>query len=134
MRVTRPVSLSPTSRHGWKPCTWWRLDARLTPGRNLRLAALTACGKHLPFVNTIKIHRNHKKASAFGNFFDFLKALQFNGLRCFHPVCAKKSCGRAKKKCERAPKKRTAKARRTARIRAPSTSSSKTRKKSSDFF
>ena len=71
MRVTRPVSLSPTRRHDWKSCTEWRLDARLTSGRGLPQAALTACLKSLPFVNTIKIHRNAKNASRNDDFFDF---------------------------------------------------------------
>ena len=105
--MTRPVSLSQTRRHDWKPCTGWRLDARLTVGRCLRVTALTACGKHLPCVNTITIRRKRKKCKRTRRFFlIFLKRCNSTTCDTFPHSSPKKSCGRAKK----TPKKRAAKA------------------------
>ena len=131
MRVTRPVSLSPTRRHDWKPCTGWRLDARLTVGRCLRVTALTASLKHLPCVNTITIRRKRKNASGHDDFFlIFLK-------RCNSTTCYEFSHFAQKKKMQTRQKKRPKNGRRKPPNGAyplPSTSSSKTRKKSSEIF
>ena len=107
MRVTRPVSLSPTRRHDWKSCTEWRLDARLTSGRGLPQAALTACLKSLPFVNTSTIPPRKQKCKRTRRFFlIFLKRCNSTACDVFTRFAPKKSCGRAKK----TPQKRPAKA------------------------
>ena len=131
MRVTRPVSLSPTRRHDWRSCTWWRLDARLTSGRGLPQAALTACLKRPSFLSTPLLYdANVKMQAATTIFFDFLKSLQFNYLLDFRPFRAPKNCGRAQKNAPKNGRRKPG----GRRVSAPSTSSSKTRKKSSEIF
>ena len=98
MRVTRPVSLSPTRWHDWKPCTGWRLDARLTPGRCLRVTALTASLKHLPCVNTITIRRKRKKCKRTRRFFlIFLKRCNSTACDVFTRFAPKKVADAPKK-------------------------------------
>ncbi len=130
MRVTRPVSMSPTRRHDWRSCTGWRLDARLTVGRCLRVTALTASLKHLPCVNTITISLHNTFASRNDDFFDFLKALQLNNLRHFLPIPRQKKLREGQKNAQKNGRRTPA----GRRGYAPSTSSSKTRKKSSEIF
>ena len=130
MRVTRPVSLSPTRRHDWKPCTGWRLDARLTVGRCLPQAPLKAYLKSLPFVNTYTLARKREMQADTTIFFDFLKVLKFNGLRDFLPFLAQKKLRTRPKNAKKNGRRKPP----NGAYPLPSTSSSKTRKKSSEIF